>query len=213
MIEIIPTINVKTFDEVKKRVKTIESLGLTWAQLDISDGVFADSIGFNNPEEVRELRTHLKLEAHLMIYEPEHALDKWISSGVERIIFHYEATHKRMEIIKRVTHAGLEAGVALKQITPWQFAEKLFPLVDFIQILGVNPGPSGQEFRGEEVIHKIETLQKAHPDVTIEVDGGVNDTNAKQLVQAGADILAVGSYLFGGTDPKEALEKLREAIH
>jgi len=212
MIEIIPAINVKTFEDVKKQVETIESLGLTWAQLDIHDGEFTDIVGFNQPEKLPELSTHLKFEAHLMIYEPEYELDKWIRSGVKRIIFHYEASHKREDIIKKLIGAGIEAGIALKPITPWQFIEKLLPSLDLIQILGVNPGPSGQEFQGEEIVHKIETLRKAHPDITIEIDGGVSDKNAKMLVEAGADILAVGSYLFESEDPKEALEKLQAAL-
>lgn len=212
MVEVVPTINVKTFAEVKDRVKIIEPLGLTWAQLDVSDGVFTDFVSFNSPEELRELKTHLKLEVHLMTYEPEHDLDRWISSGVRRIIFHYEATHKGERIINEITRAGLEAGVALRPLTPWQFAEKLFSRLDLVQILGVNPGPSGQEFFGEEVVRKIETLKKAYPDMTVEVDGGVNDKTAKMLVDAGADILAVGSYLFSGDNPKEALERLRAQI-
>jgi len=212
MIEIIPTINVKTFEDVKKQVETIESLGLTWAHLDIHDGKFTDLIGFNQPEKLSGLSTHLKLEAHLMIFEPEHEIDRWIHSGVKRIIFHYEASHKREDIIKKLIGSGIEAGISLKPITPWQFIEPLLSSLDVVQILGVNPGPSGQEFQGEEVVHKIETLKKAHLGIFIEVDGGVNESNAKMLVDAGADILAVGSYLSESKDPKEALEKLRAVV-
>lgn len=212
MIEIIPTINVKTIKEIKERVKTIEHIGVKWAQLDVSDGIFSDLVTFNNPEELRELTTSLELEAHLMIYEPEHELDKWIKSGVKRIIFHYEATHKRREIIQIVKGAWLEVGIALKPITPWQFAERFFEDIDLIQILGVKPGLSGQEFCGEEIIHKIKTLKEACPNIVIEVDGGVDDKNAKMIVEAGSDILAVGSYLFSGGDPQKALEKLREVV-
>lgn len=212
MVEIIPTINVKTIKEIKERVKTIEHIGVKWAQLDVSDGIFSDLVTFNNPEELRELTTSLELEAHLMIYEPEYELDKWIKSGVKRIIFHYEATHKRREIIQIVKGAWLEVGIALKPITPWQFAERFFGDIDLIQILGVKPGLSGQKFCGEEIIHKIKTLKEVCPSKIIEVDGGINDKNAKMIVEAGSDILAVGSYLFNNDDPKSAFEKLKAAI-
>lgn len=194
-------------------MKIIETIGVKWAQIDVSDGIFSDPVTFNKPEELRGLDTSCKLEAHLMIYEPEHELDKWIKSGAKRIIFHYEATHKRKEIIQKVKEAGLEVGLALKPITPWQFAERFFKDIDLVQILGVNPGLSGQDFQGEEIIHKIKTLKEAYQDIIIEVDGGVDDKNAKIIVEAGTDILAVGSYLFDSKDPKEAFAVLKQIIH
>lgn len=212
MVEIIPAINVKTLKEVKERVKLIESLGFSWAQLDIFDGVFTDLTGFNEPKKIKTLKTNLKFEAHLMTWEPEHILRDWLDAGIARIIFHYEATHAREKIIQETKAAGKEVGIALEPITPWQFAEIFFDTIDMIQILGVNPGPYGQTFQGEAVIKKIKTLKEVHPNVIVEVDGGVNDTNTRDLVRAGADILVVGSYLFESPDPIRALNHLKDIL-
>ena len=212
MVEIIPAINVKTFEALEERLKLTESFGVSWAHIDVSDGIFTPFISFNNPILLRDVKTPLFLEAHLMIFEPEHAIEKWIRSGVKRIIFHHEATYNREGIIERVKKAGLEIGIALKPITPWQFIEPFVSQIDLVQILAVDPGPSGQEFKGEEIIHKIKELKNAHPKTVIEVDGGVNDKNAKILIDAGASLLVAGSYIFDSEDPKEAFEKLRTIV-
>lgn len=212
MVEIIPSINVKTFEEVRDRVKLIESWGLPWAQLDIFDGIFTHVIGFNSPEKLRLLKPSLNLEAHLMIWEPDLHIHDWIASGVKRIFFHYEATFRREFIIDEIKKAGLEVGVALKPATPWGFAERFIPEVDVIQILGVDPGPYGQEFQGEEILDKIKTLKEAYPKLRVEVDGGVNDANIASIVDSGADLVVAGSYLFNSPKPKEALKNLRSLI-
>lgn len=210
--QIIPAINVKTFEALKERLKLIESFGVSWAHVDVSDGIFTDFISFNDPILLRDVKTPLSLEAHLMTFEPEHSIEKWIRSGVKRIIFHHEATYNREEIIKKVRTAGLELGIALKPFTPRQFIKPFISQIDLVQILGVNPGPSGQDFKGGEIVNKIKELRNAYPKTIIEVDGGVNDKNAKMLIEAGASLLVAGSSIFDSEDPKKAFEKLQSII-
>lgn len=212
MTEIIPAINVKTLKEVKQQLTIIESLGLPWAQLDVFDGSFTDRVGFNDPGALATVETRVKLEVHLMTWEPEQQIKEWIESGAKRIIFQFEATHKRQKIARQIKLFGLQAGIALKPVTPWKFCEIYFDDIDMIQILGVDPGPSGQKFKGEEILEKIRSLKKAYPEMRVEVDGGVDDTNAHVIKEAGADILVSGSYLFSSGDPEIAFKKLQDAL-
>jgi len=101
MIEVIPTIIAKDFEELREKVKLVEP-HTEWVQLDVMDGVFVDNTTWNNPSDLKNLKTKLKLEVHLMIKNPEKIIDQWIKSGVKRIIFHFEATRKWENIIKKI---------------------------------------------------------------------------------------------------------------
>lgn len=213
MKAVIPTINVKTLDEVNQRIELIETFkDCVWAQIDVSDGVFTSVTSFNDPKALRDIDTRLSLEIHLMTWEPEHNIVEWIKSGAKRIIFHYEATHRRGYLINELRKAGIEAGMALRPVTPWTFAEAFLGALDMIQILGVEPGLSGQIFKGEEILNKVKTLKEAHPNVIIEVDGGVNNETLPGIKQAGADIVAVGSYVFDDPDPCATFQALQSSF-
>ena len=117
MIEVIPTIIAKDFQELQEKIKKIEPYS-EWVQLDIMDGRFVENTTWNNPEELKNLKTNLNIETHLMIQNPEEKIDDWIKSGAKRIIFHYEATENREEVIKKIKEAGLEVGLAINPETP-----------------------------------------------------------------------------------------------
>jgi len=207
MIELIPTILVKDFEEVKQRVKKIEPY-VQWAQLDVMDGQFVDNTTWNNPADLKDFQTKLNLEAHLMINKPEDVIDKWIESGVKRIILHYEATDKHGDIIEKIKKAGLGVGLALNPETSIDVIDNFIKDLDLILIMTVNPGQGGQEFL-EETLGKIKQLRDKYSDVKIEVDGGINFQTAPQVIEAGANILAAGTIVFSSDNIEQTIKQLK----
>ncbi|MBU2068220.1 ribulose-phosphate 3-epimerase [Patescibacteria group bacterium] len=207
MIEVIPTILVKDFKELKEKIKLVES-HVKWVQLDVMDGIFVDNTTWNNPVDLKNLEIGLKLEAHLMIEEPENYIDEWIKSGVKRIIFHYEATDKHREIIEKIKKAGLEVGLALNPETSIDVVDNFIKDLDLILIMTVNPGWGGQEFL-EKQLGKIKQLRNKYQDVKIEIDGGISLETAPKVIKAGANLLAVGSVIFESDNIKETIWKLK----
>ncbi len=207
MIEIIPTIIAKDFDELKEKAKLVEK-HTDWLQLDVMDGVFVDNMTWNNPSDLEDFKTDLNLEAHLMIREPEKHIDKWIKSGVQRIIFHFEATKKWENIIKKIKDAGLEAGLAINPETPIDVIDQFIGDLDLVLIMTVNPGFGGQKIL-KETLGKIQGLREKYEDVNIQVDGGVNLKTAPDVIKVGANMLVSGSAVFKSKDIKKTIKKLK----
>ena len=207
MIQVIPTIIAKDFQELQEKIKKIE-LYVEWAQLDIMDGDFVNNSTWRSPADLKNLETNLNLEAHLMINNLEEVLDDWISSGVKRIIFHYEATDKHEEIIEKIKESGLEVGLAINPETSLEKIDDFIKKLDLVLIMTVIPGFGGQEFL-EETLGKIKELRGDYKDVNIEVDGGINLESASKAVQAGANLLASGSVIFKSDNIEEIIKKLK----
>ncbi|MFC1700917.1 ribulose-phosphate 3-epimerase [Patescibacteria group bacterium] len=196
MIEIIPAIIPKDFKELEEKIDLVEPY-IDWVQLDIMDSKFVDNATWNNPFELKNLHTNLKLEAHLMIQNPEEHIDEWINSGVKRIIFHYESTEKHQEIIDKIKQAGLEVGIAINPETKAEMISRFAGMLDLILVMTVNPGKGGQKFL-DEMLEKIKYLRVEYPYVKIEVDGGINSITASSAIKMGANILVSGSAIFQG---------------
>jgi len=213
MIEIIPTIIPKDVEKIEEKVKLVEPY-VEWVQLDIMDGEFVNNTtwpytaGKNNPSDLKNLKTNLNLEAHLMINNPEQVIDQWINSGVKRIIFHYESTNKHKEIIEKIKEAGLETGLAINPETSIEVIDKFIENLDLILIMTVNPGFGGQDFLNESV-DKIKQLREKYKDVNIEVDGGINLETAQLVIKAGANILISGSAIFKSNNIKQTIWTLK----
>ncbi|QQG42431.1 MAG: hypothetical protein HYW15_02895 [Candidatus Giovannonibacteria bacterium] len=206
MLEIIPSINVSDFEELKKRIKKVEPY-VKWAHLDVSDGVFTKHVSWHEPKDLVGLKTKLKLEVHLMIDRPERTIDGWLVKPVSSVIFHQEATKEHALLIDKIHEAKKEAGIAIKPDTPWL---KLFPYlgkVEVLQLLAVPPGPSGQEF-SEEILHKIGHIRSLCKKCIIEVDGGVNKRVAARLIKEGANLLVAGKAIFESKNIKKAIAEL-----
>lgn len=215
MIEVIPAIIAKDFEELKEKIKRVEPY-VEWVQFDVIDGKFANNHswpcterGKNNPEDLKQLETNLKLEAHLLIKNPELAIDNWINSGVSRIVFHYSSTEKHQEIIKKVKKAGLEVGLAINPEIPIEVIDQYINQLDLVIVMTVNPGWSGQEFM-EDMLDKIKKLREKYKDVNIEVDGGINLETAPKVIQAGANLLASGSAVFDSDDIEKTIQALKQ---
>lgn len=208
MVEIIPSINVATFEELKERIKLVENY-VSWVHLDVSDGVFTKHVSWHESKDLIGFESKAKIEIHLMIDKPEKKIKDWLLTPAARLIFHQEATKNPDLLIEKIHEAGREVGIAIKPDTPWL---KLFPYfnkVELLQILAVSPGPSGQKL-DESVIHNIGHVKgTCHPCI-IEVDGGVNMENAPLLKKEGADVFVVGNAIFNSDDIKNAIENFKK---
>ena len=207
MIQIIPAIISQDFEELQKKIKKVESY-VDLVQLDVMDGKFVDNLTWNQPTDLRNLKTSLKLEVHLMVQNPENIIDDWIKSGIQRIIFHYESTKNPEGIIKRIKQAGLQVGLAINPETSVKSIDAFINQLDLVLIMTVHPGKGGQEFL-EETLWKIKELREEYKDLNIGVDGGINIETAPKVIQVGANIFFIGSSIFKSENFEEAIKKLK----
>ena len=205
---IIPTINCLDFTCVEEKFQKAAKFGADWVQIDIADKKFTKHKTWDNAEEFKILNFKFKInvEIHLMVENSLTVIGEWIKVGAKRIIVHLEAV-KVLEFQSLKVSNNIEIGLAINPKTP---VENLIPFLKdfkFIQILAVNPGLSGQKFQ-PQVLDKIKFLKKNFSDVIIEVDGGINLETTRMCKEAGADILAAGSYIWESKSPEEAYKKL-----
>lgn len=216
MVQIIPAILTSSPDEFEEMMHSVES-HFTSVHLDIADGIFVPNMTIKGIDELERVHTPLKITVHLMVQGPENVIDRWLNTGIEALIFHIESTSKADELISRIKSKGKKVGIAVNPETPAEVLELFVDKVDFIQFMTVDPGFYGSEFR-EEVLSKIKNFSQQYPDVEIQVDGGINLTTTGGVVEAGADVLVVGSYFFPpemderGQDIDEALENMKKVV-
>jgi len=206
MIEIIPTILVKSFKEIKERIRKVENY-VNWAQLDIMDGKFVNNETWNDSNDLKNFKTRAKLEAHLMIEKPEQKIDDWLEN-VDRVIVHYEASNNIEDLIKKAKDKGKQIGLAINPETSIEAVNPFLKDLDLVLCMTVQPGWGGQEFK-DEVLSKIETLRMIWPDGNIEVDGGINPETSKKAINAGVNLICAGTYIFKSKDIKQAIENLK----
>lgn len=207
MTEIIPSINVSTFAQVQERINQVEPY-VTWCHLDVTDGIFSSHATWRNPADLALLNTSLKIEVHLMIEKPELSIDQWLVKPIKRIIVHQEATDYMDSIIEKCRQAGIECGIAIRPDTSWDVLAVWKAKVHVMQVLAVNPGPSGQQM-SSDIVDKIGHLRASCSSCMIEVDGGINPVTALQVRNAGANILVSGGYLFSQSDMGDAIKELQ----
>jgi len=211
-MKIAPSILASKFVNLKKDIELLERSGSDIIHLDIMDGHFVPNISFGFPivKAVRSL-TSLPLDAHLMIENPERFIDRFIDSGVDMISVHIEGNYHINRILNTIKKSKVKAGVAINPGTPLNSLEEVLDIVDFVLVMSVNPGFSGQKFI-DSSIEKIRKLckirEKGNFSFEIEVDGGLNFEIAKVLKEMGVDILVFGSFIF--KDIEKALNELRK---
>lgn len=215
MIQIIPAILANSEDEFKRDIyRCMHSATFKegWVHIDFADNIFVPNLTIG-PSIVAKYTTELYKEAHIMVEKPMNWVDELYKAGFERIIFHLE-TGGAGECIEYIKSKGIEAGVAIKNDTPTEELEPLMAGLDVVLIMGIVPGFQGQKFI-PSTFERIKELVKlrAEGDHTfrIGVDGSVNDSNIKEIVDAGADFVTVGSYLMKG-NIDENLENLWEIL-
>lgn len=217
MVQIIPAILATTEQEYKEKLDKLKTIALSkikgWVQIDLMDQKFVqnESIG---PEVIAKYPTEFKLEAHLMVEYPESWIDELVKiPAVTRIIFPVEDAEGVNERIKHIKNHGKEVGLSVNPETNVSVVESYLDQVDVILIMSVHPGFGGQEFIMDTIerIKEVLQLRSGHIQFKIECDGGINEKNAKLVVDAGADYLVIGAHLLEGK-LDENLESIWQAI-
>ncbi|MEY3647869.1 MAG: hypothetical protein RLZ13_754 [Bacteroidota bacterium] len=211
--QIAPSILAADFANLQKEVEMLNASAADYIHVDIMDGVFVPNISFGIPvTEAIHRHATKPLDVHLMIVNPELYLDAFVKAGASIVTVHVEACthlHRTLQEIKRL---GASAGVAINPHTPIELLTEVLEEVDLVCVMSVNPGFGGQKFI-EHSYSKVANLKdlilRKGAKTQIEVDGGVSEQNAKRLVEAGADILVAGSFVFKAADPIAAIASLK----
>ena len=188
-----------------------------WFHIDIMDGVFVPNISFGMPV-LKAISKHAKktIDLHLMIVDPDRYITTFADLGADILTVHYEACKHLHRTIQAIKAAGMKAGVALNPHTPIAVLEDVIADLDLVCIMSVNPGFGGQSFI-ENTYKKVNQLKQliefSESDCQIEIDGGVTNKNANQLIEAGADVLVAGSYVFKSENPTETIADLKALIN
>jgi len=201
------------FCHLAKDIQMVNESAADWFHLDIMDGVFVPNISYGMPL-VKSIRSQAEkpLDVHLMIVQPERYVERFKEMGADILTVHWEACTHLHRTIYQIKNADMLAGVALNPHTPVAGLEDVINDVDMVLIMSVNPGFGGQRFI-ERSLHRVAELKamikRNKSECLIEVDGGVDLSNAQALVDAGADVLVAGSAIFSKENPKEIISQLK----
>jgi ribulose-phosphate 3-epimerase len=207
MTEIIPSILVKTREEMVEKIIAVEPY-VERVHLDIADGIFVPNITISGFEEVEDIETDLKIGVHLMVSKPENHIVRWLETRADKFIFHIEATERAQEVIDKVKEADREVGIAINPKTPISAIEPFIDQIDLVHFMTVEPGFYGGEFV-ESVLAKIADFHFYYPDKPIEVDGGIDPKTLPGLIKSGANLFVIGSYIFKSKNLAKAIAEMK----
>ena len=211
---IAPSVLAADFANLQRDIEMINTSEADWFHIDIMDGVFVPNISFGMPV-LDAINKHAKktIDVHLMIVDPDRYISTFAKLGANVLTVHYEACNHLHRTLQAIKAEGMKAGVALNPHTNVDLLEDVIQDIDLVCIMSVNPGFGGQSFI-ENTYAKVEKLKalinKKNAATLIEIDGGVTNKNAKQLVDAGADVLVAGSYVFSAQNPIATIADLKQ---
>ena len=209
-----PSLLSADFLHLSKDIEMVNRSQADWFHLVIMDGVFVPNISYGLPvvSQIKKMATK-PLDVHLMIVQPERYVEAFHKAGADILTVHYEACTHLHRTIQQIKAQGMKAGVSLNPHTPVSLLEDVIEDIDVVLLMSVNPGFGGQSFI-EQTINKVDKLKKlimeSNSHTLIEIDGGVNFETGKRLVNAGADALVAGSFVFNSPDPEANIKGLKE---
>ena len=213
---IAPSVLAADFANLKRDIEMINNSDADWFHIDIMDGVFVPNISFGMPV-LRDIAKHATktIDVHLMIVDPDRYISTFKNLGADILTVHYEACTHLHRTLQAIKAQGMKAGVALNPHTNISLLEDTIQDIDLVCLMSVNPGFGGQSFienTYDKVIALKELITQKGASTIIEIDGGVTSKNAKQLADAGADVLVAGSYVFKSEDPTKTITDLKALL-
>ena len=208
-----PSLLSADFGNLQRDIEMINNSEADWFHLDIMDGMFVPNISFGFPI-INTVKKHAKkpLDVHLMIIDPDRYIDDFRKVGADILTVHYEACNHLHRTVQNIKSKGMKAGVSLNPHTPVHLLKDIITDIDLVLLMSVNPGFGGQKFI-PNTIEKVRELKQLIIDkkstALIEIDGGVDNINAKTLINAGCDVLVAGSYIFKSEDQLETIKGLK----